>query len=170
MAAWCSHPLTDSNVHTLEAATYTLYLRPRHDQDRVIDIPHPLATAITTLHVDEDWDYGASTLIASADYHLDTRARELWRKPTATGTPWSRSPRANKIVLVAGIVAAAAPPEFVVLAAAATRHLLDLRRTQGTANLTQGGQSVTHTDAAALLPASVKEQLGPWVNWAGRLG
>lgn len=170
MAAFCAHPLTDGNIHTLEAATYTRYLRPRHDDDRVIDLPHPLATAITTAHVDENWAYGASTLIPSTDYVLDTARRELWRKPTATGLPWSRSKRANKIVFVAGIVAAAAAPEFVAIAAFAARHLLDLDHTLGLQSATDAGHSATYGDASALLPAAVKEHLGPWVNWAGRVG
>ena len=178
MAAFCSHPTNDSKVHTLESSTYTIYPRPRHDEPAVLDLPHPLVSSITSAYIDPDWRsdlstaYGSGDAVASGDRLLDAVARELWISSTASPFPaWSSVPRANKIVMVAGFAAATATPEFIAMAAMAARHLLDLTKTLGITAITQGGgQSATLGDAAQLLPAAVKEHLGPWVVWAGRVG
>jgi hypothetical protein len=175
MALHCGWPQTDGVLYTFESATYTMYLSPRPGNARVIDLPHPLVSAITSAHIDPDWGsdiasgWGAADAVASTDRMLDTRQRELWLATDALPyANWSPVDRANKIVFVAGFLSAT--PDIVAITATAVKHMLDLRRVQGSLNLTQGGQTVTRTDGDNLLPALVRDALTPYVVWSSRVG
>lgn len=168
MALWCGFPRPDAGAHTLAAATYTFFPRaPDPDEPRRIALPlYPIAS-LTTVHVDPDELYGASTLVAGGDLLLDGQAGEVWLTRQSTRT-WASSGRANKFVVVGGF--AATPPDLVALAAGVVRHLLDRRRAQGTQAQTQLGVSVTNNDPDALLPEAVRDMLGQYVIWSNRVG
>lgn len=167
LALYCGYPVPDAGSRTLEDATYTLYPRvsPRHAAALELGL-RPIVS-VTSVHVDEDWAYGSDTAVDAGDRVLDTQGGRIWLKPTAT-TAWSRSPRANKVVAVAGY--ATTPPDLVMIAVATVRHLWDLRNSQGRQQRSTQGHSETYVDATELLPASVRQALGPYILWESRVG
>ena len=168
MALWCGFPRPDAGAHTLTAATYTVYPKaPDPDEPRRIALPvHPVVS-LTTVHVDPDELYGASTEVASGDMILDGQAGEVWLTRQSTRT-WASEGRANKVVAVAGF--ATTPPDLVALAASTVRHLVDRRRNQGAQAQSAQGASTTLVDAEALLPQAVRDMLGQYVIWSSRVG
>lgn|GEM_PF-4051815 len=175
MAEFCGWPVSDAGTYTMESATYTAHLRPRPGERRVLDIPHGLITAITSAHMDPSWNvsiasaYGAAAEVAAGYRVLDARARELWLGSTATPySIWRTDARANRVIYVGGFAADA--PEILPIAADAVRHLLERPRVGSAVAISQGGQSVTRSDSDALLPASVRNALAPWVVWSSRVG
>lgn len=168
MALWCGLPRPDAGAHTLAAATYTLFPRaPDPDEPRRLSLPLYPIVSLTTVHVDPDELYGASTLVPSGDLILDAGAGDVWLTRQSTRT-WAGSGRANRFVVVGGF--ATTPPDLVALAASAVRHLLDRRRNQGAVAQTQLGVSTTNNDPDALLPDAVREMLGQYTIWSSRLG
>lgn len=168
MAAFCGFPLPDSGGHTLEDVTYTIYVDgPSVEHPSVVDLGVKPVVSVTTAHTDENWDYGADTLIASTEYVLDNNRGRLWLRPDASKS-WSVGPRSNKVVVVAGF--ATTPPGLVALCAMTVRHLWDNRGSQGVGSSTIGGDSVTRSDASELLPLAVQYGLGSYRNWGAAVG
>lgn len=102
-ARWCHHPRNDAGSYTMEVATYTLYPGREAigwgDDSYVLTLPLPDLATVTSVHVDPEQDYGATTLVLSTYYAINGRAIELL---IDTDTGWSESPRANKVVCTAG--------------------------------------------------------------------
>lgn len=168
MAAFCGFPPPDSGGHTLEDVTYTLYFdEPSHDDPRRIDLGVKPVVSVTTAHSDSNLDYGATTLIASTEYFVETKKGRLHLRPDASHS-WSVGSLANRIVLVAGF--ATTPPALVALAAMAVRHLWDLRGVQGVSSQTMGGDTSVRSDATEILPLAVQDGLGPYRIWGAAAG
>ncbi len=169
IAAYCGYPAYDGGtVRTLEDQTYTLYLDgPRFTEPQCLDLGIRPVVSVTSAHVDSAWDYGSDAQVATADMVLDARAGLLWLRSDASSS-WEDSPRANKVVIVAGF--ASTPPDLVAAAAMLVRHLLALRHQQGVGTFSAGGQSATRSDADELVPAAVREALAPYVLGGSRVG
>lgn len=166
MAVYCGFPRPDAGSHTLEDVTYTRYPSPKTTEPRALDLRIRHVVSITSAHIDENWSYGSSTAVATGDRVLDGDLGVLWLTPTA-GAEWSTSPRANKVVLVAGFTTT--PPDLVAIAATAARHLLDVRRTHNRQQQSQAGMTVTLEEASSLLPKSVRDLLDAgYVDWRTR--
>ena len=106
IAAYLGFPeATAGSGRTLVSTSYTDYLDGPDclDSSRILLTPGPV-TAITTIHDDPNWTYGSDTLVDSSGYLLDDWGR-VWITPTGTHA-WSSSPRAIKVVFVAGWTAA----------------------------------------------------------------
>lgn len=169
MAAACGWPVPDGGARTMEDVTYTRYvLGPLSWDSRGLDLGIRPVQSITSAYVSIDWTYGASDLVDSGDYVLDSEAGILWLKPSASSSWAENDPRANKITIVAGFTTT--PPDLVALCAATVRHLLDLRRSQGSQSMSAGGQSLTREDAVQVLPQAVLDGLGPYTLWGYRAG
>lgn len=168
MAASCGFPLPDSGGHTLEDTIYTLRIDgPSAADSRVLDLGVKPVLSVTTAHSDSDWDFGANTLVPAGDLELDINRGRLWLRSNASRS-WSTSPRSNKVVVVAGF--ATVPPALVAMCAASVRHLMDGNRIGSMSNLSQGGTSITRSDADSLLPKSVVDGLGPFRIWGASVG
>lgn len=106
-ARWCGFPRPDSGDYTMEAATYTRY-PDRYaigcgEDERILTLDTPPILSVTSVHVDPEQDYDASTLLGADEYVADFRSIELTNDAQYS---WSRYPRANKIVVSAGFVPA----------------------------------------------------------------
>lgn len=167
MAIFCGWPANDLSTYTLQSSTYTLY--PMPDSDRVRALDHGLrwVGTITSAHVDEAWDYAAASAVASGDMVIDNREGVLWLRPDS-GSAWSTSDRANKVVLTCGF--STAPEWLVVVAASAVRHLLMKRRMGEVQSQSGSGGTVTPQDQDDLLPKAVRASLSPLIHWRSRLG
>lgn len=162
MAEWCNYPAV-SGARTLESRSYTLYLggdRLLVDDPRCLSLPVRPVTALTSVSVDDLWVWDTAEDLTQVE--LDVDRGELWLRPTATFA-WSSGARSNKIVVTAGY--ATVPDSLEALVAMATRHLWDLRRTQGQASGASGGDSRTYVDAQALLPEAVRQGLTQFTIW-----
>lgn len=172
MALFCGWPMTDQANFTLEQATYTLYPERHYRETRALAVGLSWVGQITSLHIDPTWAYGSDTEVDAADYLYDNRRGLLWLRPSSSRAFLSDeapgAARAHQVVLQAGF--ATAPPELVAIAAAATRHLLDNRTSQGVQDQTYAGQSLTRAEAGELLPKSVKELLAPYIHLRSRVG
>lgn len=169
-AGFCGLPLPDgATARTLTAATYTReYDGPDPVEPSVIrlyDDYGPNVASITNVWVDADQIY--ATPISSAGYRLVKPRGLLVMLPASTDS-WVEAPFANRVTLVAGY--ATTPPDLIAIAATGVRHLLQLRRAGQVDQVTQGGQSVTWRDAGALLPAAVRDALGPYRAGSSRAG
>lgn len=169
MAAYCGFPAYDGGqIRSLEDQTYTLYLdAPRFAEPACLDLGIRPVVSVTSAHVDTAWDYGGDAAVSAGDMVLDGRRGLLWLRPDASSS-WAEAPRANKVVIVAGL--STTPPDLVAAAAMAVRHLLTLRHQQGVASFSGGGQSVTRADADVLLPTAVREALASYVLGASLAG
>jgi hypothetical protein len=169
MASFCGWPYTDDATFTMEIATYTLYPERHWEETRALNLGQRWMGPITSVHVDDDWAYGADTLVDSDDIVTDNRRGLLWLKPSSTSA-WSTKTRANRVILNMGF--AVTPPDVVALAAAAVRHLWDLGFDQGVAQVSHGNLSASKDQGRDdhLLPASVRNGLTPYVNWSSRVG
>ena len=166
MAGWCGWP-PSAGVYTMASASYTLYPAPHTTYPEALWHGLKWVTAVTTAHIDEDWDYGADDLVDAGDLVIDNDLGALWLRPDSSWA-WSASPRSNKVVLVNGF--ATTPDDLVAACAMQTRALLDLARVQGVSQVSAGGQSFTRSDTDAILLRSVKEALQPYINWRSRAG
>lgn len=163
IASYIGFPETDAGGHTMMSSTYTLYLdRPAPQEQRALCVClHPIVT-ITSVNIDADWAYGAATLlVAGTDYTHDSQHGLVLILPDSTYT-WPTAYRATKVVLVAGYTTA--PAGLRAIAAAATRHLWNLRQVQGQSAMGFAGDSVTLTDTEVLLPAAVKDALQAYLT------
>lgn len=167
LALFCGWPAADSGVYTLEQTAYTLFPETHWKEERALSVGFGPIIEVTSAHVDPDWVYGSDTEISSGDIVIDNRKGLLWLKPASTKA-WLSAPRGNRVVLQIGF--ASTPPELVALTAAATRHLLDNRTSQGITDQTYAGQSLTREEAGELIPKGVRDLLGPYINWASRAG
>lgn len=172
MAAYCGYPRTDTGVHTLEDATYTLHLA--HDgvsDPRILKLPVRPIASLTSVNVDSSWTYGSATAYSTTtDVTYDAQAGELLCKPLGTLGTWSTSSRANKVVVVAGY--ATTPAGLEVIAAAAVRDLLDRQRQGDKLSGSSAGQSWTRQQHAQhLLSDAVRASLDAgYTLWGSRAG
>jgi hypothetical protein len=161
-SAYCGLPRNSSGVRTLASSTYVLYPVPSLGQPRALDLrlfPTPV-DSITSVYVDEDWDYGSGDLVASTEYTYADDSGLLWLKPTS-GSAWSTSPRANKVTLVAGYDLVGEEPNhsLVAILASIVQALIDRPHLQSQAAATLGGASITTNDLEHLIPAAARAAL-----------
>lgn len=160
LAAYCGYRLPDGALaHTLEVARYTLRIDgPVPGMPRVLCLDLRPINDLVSVHVDSTWAFGGGTEVTSQveDDEDLRRTGMLWLLPSSS-TEWESSHRSNKVVVDAGY--ATTPPGLVALAAQATRHLWDLRQTQGEESFGYGGDAATRVDADKHLPQLVKDGL-----------
>lgn len=164
MAAYCGFPHPDgATAPTLVDATYTFYLDgPSSRHPRRLKIPMRPIVSVTSLHDDPDWDYGAADLIDSSGYVLDAEAGVLWLRADS-GEAFSRSPRAQKIVVVAGFADPLADGHLLVeLCALTVRHLISAPQRLGLQSMSSSGTTQTLAEQSDLLPRSVRMGLGEY--------
>lgn len=162
-ARYCGHPKPDAGGYTMEAATYTTF-PGRYDlgigkDARIAVIPAPPILSVTSVHIDPDQNYTASTLLAASEYVADGRTVELLNDATYS---WSHHPRANRVKVSAGHTIA----DHEVLTQAAiiqVAHWLSNTASAGSSNISTAGQS-RPVAPLGLLP-EVKELL-----WDYRIG
>jgi len=102
-ARHCNHPRPDTGGHTMEAAAYTVFpgryaIGVGLDSHRLV-LPTPEVISVTSVHVDEQQDYGDATLLDTTEYVATGSMLEL---TIDASTGWSAAPRANKVVVSAG--------------------------------------------------------------------
>lgn len=159
MATWCGFPANDAGGTTLASATYTQYYDgPTRRDAKVLCLCVSPLVSVTSVHVDADRAYGASTLLTEGtDFDTDLPRGALALLPDSTTTRWPVAWRATKVVFVGGY--ATTPDDLIAITAAEVRHLWDLRRTQGQDAVVDFGQSTTLRDLDALIPAAVRSAL-----------
>jgi len=161
-ARYCRYPRSDAGAYTMEDTTYTVF--PRADEAQ--DSEHPerllLSTgpivSVTSVHVDPERDYGASTEVGSGDYDIEATAAAIVLRDDATEA-WSTATRANKVVVVAGW--ATVPDDLAEAAIIQASHIFKNRQSAGARTRTTGQNSRT-TDRLSLLD-EVKERLSPYI-------
>jgi hypothetical protein len=162
-AEWLGYPAASAGAEaTLESATYTHYNEPGAGgvevvSGRMTQLPVIPVASITSVHVDEDWDYGAGDLVASGDQVLDGVNGILHLRPDASDS-FSPVLRAVKIVYVAGYTTIPGP--IVQAVGMLTRHLWDNRKRQGKSSVSVGGNSASLRPAR--MPDEVADLLWPY--------
>lgn len=167
LAAWCGYPPASVGAApTMEDTTYTVYtgdpgvyVDDWETRELVLE-PYPVVS-ITSIHDDPNEEYTAAELVDSGDYAQRGRHGERIRLTyDSIQGAWSRSPRAIKIVCVAGYETVPAGLEAAAIEMCA--HLLRLRATRGQQSASTGeGTTVTLRDET--IPAHVREMLAPFV-------
>lgn len=157
-ARWCGFPPTDAGTQTMEDSTYTFYVDARRFQDPTrpasLFVPVNPVVSITSVHIDPERDYGASTLQASDTYDLDLYAGAIVLRDDAVDS-WSTALRANKIVAVCGY--ATVPDDLAEAAIIQAAHVFTNKGTAGRRTKSTGQNSVT-ADRLGLLD-EVRERL-----------
>lgn len=153
------------------SATRTLRLEARRaDRTRLL-LPVAPVASITSVYQDLDLAFGASTLVTSTDYELETlrTGAYLHLLPSATIGAWYTQPRSIQVTLVAGYANEAAIPDD--LAHAVYSWVADWwmkRRIRHLDNVSQGGvsqgvnQGIGITPLGAI-PFDVREVLESYV-------
>lgn len=160
-AAYCGLPRQSNGKRTMASGTYVLYPSPSVWEPRALDLRlHPVPIgSITSAYVDDNWEYGSSTLVSSDDYVLADDTGLLWLTPSS-GEAWSDVPRANKITLVAGYdLSEESTHSLVAITASIVQSLLERPQLQQQASMTIAGGSLTTTDLEHLIPAAARAAL-----------
>ena len=157
-ARWCGYPLTDAGGYTMESATYTRYVDARYmrdpDQPAILFVDVAPVSAVTSVHIDPERDYGADTLQAADTYDLDTELGAIVLRDDATDG-WSTAVRANKLVITAGWDTV--PDDLEEAAIIQAVHMFRNRASAG--NRTTGTEQNTRTVDRLGLLDEVKDRL-----------
>ncbi len=109
IAQYLGFPEISPGVYQLVSGSYTVHLDgPEADERRILQLPMSPVTAITTIHDDPLWSYGASRLVASSDYTEIPNMGRVILNPDASHV-WSSGLRNIKVVCTAGYAAGAGP-------------------------------------------------------------
>lgn len=162
-------PASAGGARSLESATYTHYVGRSpavlRESATTLRLPvHPV-TAITTIHDDTDWSYGASSLVASSDYVLDGEAGVVTLTPTADHGGWSTEQGAVRVVYVAGWTSD--PGDIVQGVALLVQHWWRLRKDGGRQSVSEGGVSDSLRDET--IPDVVAQLVDPYQLAGGYL-
>lgn len=173
MAAYCGIPANAAGRRTLEASAHVAYPVPADSEPAVLPLRYaPIPVSDVTVRVDELWVYGTDTLVDEDDYLYDAATGNLYLRPTGSSS-WSASPRGNQVSFTAGYDLTTVDAEdhpLVSLVALTVQALLDRPHSQGRANSTIGGQSMSTSDADQILPAAVRAALdSDCVIWSRRV-
>lgn len=159
LAAWCGWPRNDAGGQTFEASAYTFYLDGPTDEDaQEVAVPVWPLVSVTSVYDDPERAYGASTLVSSGDYDVDLQAGRVILKPASTLGAFSTARRALKVTVSAGY--SSAPADLAQALGMMTKHLLELRHTQGASSVDTGDGSSSRRDED--IPAAVKQLLIPY--------
>lgn len=172
MASYCGLPKNAAGRKTLEASSHTLYPLPAFGEPRALALKlHPIPVTVTTVHVDEEWEYGSDALVADTEYLYADDDGLLRLKPSATSA-WSASPRANRVVATVGFdLRSNNEHELLPITAAMVQSLIDRPHLQQTLSASIAGQTITTTDLESLLPAAVRAALNAsYTIWSRRVG
>lgn len=161
-AAWCGFP-NETGAATFEDGTYTHYF-DGDGTDR-LQLRIAPAVSITTVHVDVDRAYGASTLVDSGDYELFGSDGLLLLKTTSSQGAFSKGYRSVKVVYVAGY--ATIPDDIIHACGMQVSHWYRNRDNIGFQNVSQTGGSVSV--AGLELLESVRQSLRPY-RFGGEIG
>lgn len=163
LAQWCAFPRYSSSLPaSLATQTYTRYYDgPDLDDTGVLSLGIWPVVSITSIHVDSNWDYGATTEISSSDYTLDADSGKIYLNPDGAGAFVSYK-RAIKVVFTSGHGAATAniPEPIKQACRIMVRKLWDLRHIQGQASLSQSGTSISIVDSQ--IPMEAKILISPY--------
>lgn len=150
-------PSASSDITTLDASTYVLYLDSPLKSDRlVLQLPIKPIVSITSIYSDPDRKYESSSLLTLANIDIDKVNGRLIIKPT-TSTAFDSGYRALKVTLVAGYATDSPPTDLVHAICVWASQLHRSKQTQGKESITQGGQSVRLS--TKVMPWEVKEIL-----------
>jgi hypothetical protein len=148
IARWLGYPAASAGAApTIESATYTHYSGAWEggievaDDGRSIGLPVLPVSSVTSIHDDTDWDYGSGELIPSGDYVLDGVNGYVWLRTDASDSFTPDSPRAVKVVYVAGF--STVPDPIKQAAGMVVRTLWDARKQQGRASLSTPATSAS---------------------------
>lgn len=161
LAQWCLYPQPDSSgtplTHTLESATYVLYLDgPSQFDARRLPLGIRPIGSISSVAMDEADDGTYSTSVSSTQYRLDKHRGELVLLGSAS-TSWLTGYGAIKVTLTAGSDTGATPVLRQAIALQVA-HLAMARRHGATMQtVSTAGSSTTYT-ADAIAPV-VKQLL-----------
>lgn len=148
------------------SATHTLRLQARRSDPTRLLLPVAPVASITSVYQDLEMSFGASSLVSSSDYELETlrNGAYLHVLPTATGLgAWYTVDRTIKVTLVGGYANEAAIPDD--LTHAVYGWVADWwmrRRVRSLASSSQGGSSQNMADLATI-PADVQDILADYV-------
>ena len=161
-SSYCGFP-TNSNLSTFENNTYTHYFDG--DGTDVLQLRIIPANTITSVYVDADRLYPASTLVAASDYTLDSDLGLLILGTDSSQGAFDKGFRSVKVTYTAGFTSI--PDAIVHACGVQVSHWYRNRDNIGFSNVSQQGGSVAVADLA-LLPA-VKAALSPY-RFAGEIG
>ena len=161
-SAYCGFPV-NSNQSTFENNTYTHYFDG--DGSGVLQLRVIPANTITSVHVDVDRDYGASSLVASSDYTLDTSEGLVILNTDSTQGAFDKGYRSVKVIYTAGFTTI--PDGIVHACGMQVSHWYRNRDNIGFQNVSQQGGSI-RVDGLQLL-ASTRQALAPY-RLAGAIG
>lgn len=178
LAAWLLWPTpSGGRGPTLGSSTYIDFLDgPYLDESRRLQLRMRPVTAVTEIADDDDWGYGASTVVDSGQYTLDGDAGAVWLNPAASHA-WSSGKRVIKATYVAGFSAASPPYHVIEAMGLAVRQAWKLKTVAGLPNAAPVGDDLNRLGAVArstawnfLLPDEVKELMGQHRLWERACG
>lgn len=142
-ATHCGYPPASAGGNpTMETTSYVRYYDgPTAGYDgRILRLDIWPVTAITSIYDDPLRDYDSTTLLASTDYAIDDGDKGLVRlKNSAAHGYWQRAQRGIKVTFTAGFVTV--PDALKQAAMMMTKHLWDLKGTQGKSSVPSGQSS-----------------------------
>lgn len=158
LAAACGYPAASvGGTPSMESTSYTLRLDgPGGTRLR---LPVGPVTAVSSVYDDPDLVFGASTLLASTDYELDSVVGALRLLPAGVHGTWSTGEGVIKVTLTAGYVTV--PEDLKHAAGLMVRHLFRGRREAGVESVSAGPSSVSPTTRGAL-PSEVRQAIQPF--------
>jgi len=102
LAGYLNLPSDDSSKRQLAQQVYTWYQDgPSASEPRMLQTPYKPLVSITSIHCDDDWEYGSDTEQPAADRVVVVKRGQVWLKPSATSS-WSTTTRSIKVVGTVG--------------------------------------------------------------------
>lgn len=156
-ARYCGYPPATVGANpTMESASYVLHLDGPGGQE--LRLPVWPVTAVTSIYDDPDRNYTSSYLVSSSDYDTEGSEGLVILRPNATHGAWSTSRRAIKATFTGGY--STVPDDLALAACLMTRHVWDLKNTQGRGSVSQGEQNAQLRPET--IPDVVREVLEPF--------
>lgn len=155
IADMCGWPANDAGGRSFETATYTVLATVDPLDPRRLLLPLPPAS-VTSATV-------SGTLIDASKYAID--GHSLYGIEAA---PWTRTPRGNVVVLVAGWDEGEAPDTLVAAVQAQFLHRWRALRTgQGVTSASMAGKSISREASVQIHPAARQAAyLSPAWSWS----
>lgn len=166
IAAFCGYPRpTSTSARTMESASYTLYsgrgwlwVDPSNARRLIVGL-RPV-TAITSVHEDQEEEFGAADLVDSGDYSQRGEHGEvIYLTQTSTHGQWTHQTDRIKAIVTAGY--ATAPETLKQATAELVMHLWELRQRRGKSTTNQGNLNVSYRTEK--IPEHVAQMLGEYM-------
>lgn len=157
-AAWCGFPSASLTTSpTFEDVTLTLYLDGPGGQE--LHTARPIQS-VTSIHDSTDRSYGSGDLVASGDYTIFGDEGLIRLDDDSAHGAWSETRRGIKLIAVMGYTTT--PSALKHACGIQVAFWYQNRETAGRRSVSQGGGSISMSDAGLSLLPEVKEALAPY--------